>query len=208
MNQATCNGFTLIELLVVISIIAILASIAYPVYTGVQERAKAAQDLNNLRQIGLATQMYLNDNDGGFFLPTDNWMQTLNPKYVTTWKVFQSPFDNKRAASENSSTAPVSYGFNANATSSGNSLLSEKVTNPSVFILFAPNKTGSPTMPFSGTAGTAGVTVSKNNLATHSSNTRIDACMADLHVENMLWTTFRNDTTSTADPRAPQRWTP
>src|SRR6266498_550498 len=61
------RAFTLIELLVVIAVIAILASVAYPVFIGAQERAKITKDMNNLRQIGLATQTYMNDNDGVLF---------------------------------------------------------------------------------------------------------------------------------------------
>jgi hypothetical protein len=32
--------------------------------------------------------------------------------------------------------------------------------------------------------------------------------MADLHVENMLWTVYINNTNSSSDPSASQRWTP
>ena len=48
-------------------VIAVLASIALPAYTGIQERARVVQDMSNLRQLGLATQMYMNDNDGVIF---------------------------------------------------------------------------------------------------------------------------------------------
>ena len=68
LRNTTCTrGFTLIELLVVIVVIAVLATIAIPAYTGIQERARVVQDMSNLRQLGLATQMYLNDNDGAIF---------------------------------------------------------------------------------------------------------------------------------------------
>ncbi len=65
-NFYFARAFTLIELLVVIAVIAHSRYVAYPVYTGVQERAKVTKDMNNLRQIGLATQTYMNDNDGVF----------------------------------------------------------------------------------------------------------------------------------------------
>ena len=60
------NGFTLIELLVVIAIIAILAAILFPVFAQAREKAKQTQCLSNIKQMGLATNMYCDDNDGGF----------------------------------------------------------------------------------------------------------------------------------------------
>jgi prepilin-type N-terminal cleavage/methylation domain-containing protein len=60
------DGFTLIELLVVITIIAILASIALPAYTGVQERAQQTKDLSNSKQVALALRQFAIDNNGSY----------------------------------------------------------------------------------------------------------------------------------------------
>lgn len=57
------SGFTLIELLVVITIIAILAAILFPVFSRAREKARAASCASNLKQIGLAAKMYLEDYD-------------------------------------------------------------------------------------------------------------------------------------------------
>src|SRR5215212_3362705 len=65
------SGFTLIELLVVIAIIAILAAILFPVFAQAREKARQATCLSNCKQIGLASNMYVQDYDETF--PGHDW---------------------------------------------------------------------------------------------------------------------------------------
>ncbi|SRR6266487_4902311 len=223
MTRNFSRAFTFIELLVVMVVVGILFSIAYPVYTGVLERAKVTKDMNNLRQIGVATQTYMNDSDGVLFTTTGSWMSQLNPKYVSAWGVFQSPFDT-RSPSETGTQAPVSpisYGING-VVPSIIGMSANKISKPTVFILFASAQASGTTVTFQGLAtDVPGATVvataagqatsNPGGVAiggTHGSRQKINALFADWHSETMSWTTFTNNVATANDPDGYLRWNP
>ena len=75
------SAFTLIELLVVIAIIAILAAILFPVFAQAKMAAKKTAALSNVKQMGTAAQIYLNDYDDLF--PLGNVYNPYNGRPTT-----------------------------------------------------------------------------------------------------------------------------
>src|SRR5882757_11505301 len=79
---AASFGFTLIELLVVIAIIAILAAILFPVFAKARESARRTACVSNVKQIGLAWMMYVQDYDESF--PPSNSTQNAATQWTNS----------------------------------------------------------------------------------------------------------------------------
>jgi prepilin-type N-terminal cleavage/methylation domain-containing protein/prepilin-type processing-associated H-X9-DG protein len=124
-KKGRSSAFTLIELLVVIAIIAILAAILFPVFAKARAQARKTSGTSNLKQIGTATMMYIQDyderfphydwgvmscnesgNGGGPNTTSGNsalfgsysasaWCNSLQP-YVKNLQIFQDPSDKRQ----------------------------------------------------------------------------------------------------------------
>ena len=88
------KGFTLIELLVVIGIIAILVGILLPTLQRARRTANTAKCLSNLRQIGMAHNMYINDFKLAIVQPVQ-WDTNFKPEKVF-WFQRLSAYMNKK----------------------------------------------------------------------------------------------------------------
>ncbi len=108
MKHRMQQGFTLIELLVVITIIAILASLAVPTFSKIQERGNQTKGISNCRQIITTLRLYSSDNGGNYpDSDTTNAPTTANA-------AFRLMFKGGQADNEQIFTCPASqYGGTA-----------------------------------------------------------------------------------------------
>jgi prepilin-type N-terminal cleavage/methylation domain-containing protein/prepilin-type processing-associated H-X9-DG protein len=84
-SWSRARAFTLIEILVVISIIAIIATILFPVFARARENARRASCMSNLKQLTLGCMMYVQDYD-------DRLYSYLAPNNTNVWDMAYAPY--------------------------------------------------------------------------------------------------------------------
>jgi len=126
-NPKSLEGFTLIELLTVVAIITIIAAILFPVFALAREKGRAATCLSNEKQLSLALQQYVSDNDStypngiqatsaGRIWQGEGWASQCLP-YINSQGVFNCPTDT--TSSQAFRETEVSYGYNINLVDQG-----------------------------------------------------------------------------------------
>ena len=108
-------GFTLIELLVLLAIVGTLIGLLVPAVLCVRATAQRTQCLNNLHEVGMLTQIYVNDH--GSYPPawtnsTCRWMDLLKPYVDKQCAVYRCPSDPKQITCTYDPTITLSYGIN------------------------------------------------------------------------------------------------
>ncbi len=186
-RKAPCvQGFTLIELLVVISIIGILAALGVSGANAAMKKSQMTECLSNMRQIGMAIQLFVGENNGT--LPgTSHWISWTNSlsSYLGTNFIGRCPSFPKHRAR-------VTYGWNDTLASNGVGVRMVLCRTPSSTMAVGELATDQSSEHFhfmGGRGGAAGVTANQFKAAVNveAHGKTANYLFVDGHAENLAW---------------------
>ena len=184
-------AFTLVELLTVVTIISILSTLGLAATRGVTEKTRATRCLNDLRQVGIALQLYVGDN-GGRFPNTSH--QGVAASWTNTLADFLKTNFLGRCCAVPKHRSKLTYAWNDSlADAQGYGVMASSVRAPSRTMAvteLATNLTGEH-FHFAGKRGGASQITPNQfraevNVTCHGSSANY--VFADGHVENLRWT--------------------
>lgn len=180
-------GFTLVELLVVMAILGLLAALLFPSARGAFRKTVMIDCMSDMRQMGIAIQMFVGDNDG--MLPGTSH----GVSWTNSLAAYLGPHFIGRCPAVAKHRARVTYGWNDCLVTNGVGLPIEACFTPGSTMVIAELATNqsSEHFHFSGTrGGAARLTPNQFKAAVNveAHDTSANYLFVDGHVENLPWT--------------------
>lgn len=189
------RAFTLIELLASIAIVGVLAGLLVPLTGAARNKARAAQCLSNLRQVGAASLLYVNEHRSR--LPAISHLRSGGVSYswTETLQPYVGPEFIGRCPSRPDHIAKVTYGWNDLLVSStGEGLHFGVCRTPSATLMLAeiPDGYTAEHIHFSGAARGVTPAFFRTNVRVDVHGSASNFLFVDGHVSSLAWTDILN----------------
>lgn len=198
-------AFTLVELLTVIAIIGVLSTLVFAAVGPVRARADSTKCLSNLRQIGIASQLYSQDNKGR--LPSSSHQRApdgSSRSWTVTLAAYLGPNFIGKCPSVPDHPAPVTYGWNDLLTKAdGSGIPSLACKNPAKTMMVAELATNQIAEHFhfaSAARGRVTAAMFKSYVNVECHGKGANYLFVDGHVETLAWTDVQTRLAATNSP--------